>query len=119
MKRWMPADQLLALVDRAEEAEWSRLRHGHRVATFASLEVERRGMPEQPCSWQATDPPVQRRPWAGLRDLEVAADAARLVRLNGLRPTCRRLGIDHQTLRRAWRHHGIEVPAVPRGRRTS
>jgi hypothetical protein len=116
MKRWMPADQLLALVDRAEEAEWSRLRHGHRVATFARLEAERRGMPEQPCSWQATEPPAPRRPWAGLRDPEVALEAARVVADLGLRPGCRALGIDPRTASIAWRRHGISRPEIGRGR---
>jgi hypothetical protein len=115
--RWIPVDLLLAVAEQREEAAWSRYRHGHRVAAFTAREAERRATPAEPCSWEASEPPRRPGPWPGLRDRELAEEAARLVRLNGLRPTCRRLGIDHQTLRRAWRHHGIEAPSLQHERR--
>jgi hypothetical protein len=113
--RWVPVDQVLAVAEQCEEASWTRYQHGHRVAAFAAAQLD---VPSgEQCSWQATELPGPRGPWAGLRDRELAEQAAELVRLNGLRPTCRRLNVDHQTLRRAWRHHGIEVPTLQHGRR--
>lgn len=110
--RWVGVDVVLAVAEQREDAAWMRLQHGHRVAAFVAKAAERRAVPAQECTWQATEPPTPRRPWAGLHDRELAADAARLVRLHGLRPAARQLGIDQTTLRRAIHRHGL--PYQPR-----